>query len=472
MVVDKVLGTIQKHMLLSEGDRVLVGISGGPDSVCLLHVLNMLKNDFGLTVYAVHINHLLRGKESDLDEVYVTGLCERLGTVLFKKSVDVNKVSRENKVSLEEAGRMVRYEEFERIASEIEAQKIAVAHNKNDLAETVLMRMIRGTGLEGLKGIDFKRGKIIRPLLEVERSEIEGYCKENLLEPRTDSSNLTNIYTRNKIRLDVIPYLNREFGVNMVENLWRMAGLLREDNYFIEENANVFYNRCLLKREKKEVVLKASELGTFHEAIKKRIIRYAIKHVKGDLNGIENHHIESAVQLASYGKTGSLIHLPNQIRVSKSYDQLKVYRENVNKNSIHFNIKVNIPGITYLECLDASIEAEVEDAAYRSSENKAADCALLQFFDYEKLKSGINIRNRATGDIFKPIKSNGTKKLKEYFIDCKIPREKRDTIPLVAYGNEILWIIGYKTSDKFKVSENTKRVLKLKYKDGNITNAT
>ena len=238
MIFEKTLSTIKKYNLIEKGDKIVLGLSGGPDSVCLLHILNRLREVLDIEVYAAHLNHQIRGLEAQQDALYVSQLCESLGVTFFVKSINVPQYCKDNKLSLEEGARKLRYEMFFEIKESLNANKIAIAHNMNDQAETVLMRMMRGTGLQGLKGIDYIRdGVIIRPILDIERSEIEAYCEEHKLNPRIDSTNLESIYTRNKIRLELIPYMKENFNSNVTESIVRMSNSLKCDNELIEEEA-------------------------------------------------------------------------------------------------------------------------------------------------------------------------------------------------------------------------------------------
>ncbi|MCX8129888.1 MAG: tRNA lysidine(34) synthetase TilS [Clostridia bacterium] len=461
----KVLNTIRKFNLVQSGESIIVGVSGGPDSVCLLHVLHTLIGELNINnIYAVHINHMLRGDESRLDEEYVVDLCEKLGIRLFSKSFDIKAISRGKSISIEEAGREVRYGQFEAVSAEVGAEKIAVAHNRNDQAETVLMHIIRGAGLEGLQGMEFRRGRIIRPLMEIERSDIEKYCSEKRLNPRTDSSNLKNIYTRNKVRLDLIPFIDNLFKTDITDKLVKASVLLRDDNNYINANVSRIFDQCVISRSRQDIQLDISAINSQHPAIKKRLVRNAVREVKGDLKGIENIHIEGTIAVIQSGKTGIEIHLPFNIRVRKSYNILRIFLHNGSEQvDTAFDRSLNVPGQTVGENQDTFIKAEIEEMIKDKDYNKDAQYSLAKYFDYEKLKTGISIRTRKEGDIFKPYKSNGTKKLKEYFIDNKIPKEERARIPVIAKGNEIVWIIGHKISDKFKVTENTKSILKLEY---------
>jgi tRNA(Ile)-lysidine synthase len=463
-LVNRVFNTIKHHDLIQNGDSLVVGISGGPDSVCLIHVLYTIADKLNIKLFAVHINHMLRGRESDEDEQYVRSLCEAINIKLFVESIDIGREASKRGVSLEEAGREARYTVFNRIAREVGATRIAVAHNKNDQAETVLLNMMRGAGLDGLTGMKYIRNNIIRPLLDVEREHIERYCARHSLNPRVDRTNLEDIYTRNKIRLNLIPYINRLMDLDIVGNICRMSSLLRDDACYIDGISREFFNKSIVRREDGKIWLDIQKLKACHPAMQRRVLRNALSEVKGDLKGIESVHISSVIDMFSNGRTGSQLHLPSGLRAEVSYGQLSIYLKGSNRKEEKLNISINIPGITNVRQSYAFLEAFVEKREKNIEEyGNIRYNSLVQYFDYDKLKLGINIRNRGPGDVFKPFKSNGTKKLKEYFIDNKVPRDLRDKILLIAKGKEIVWVIGYKISDKFKVTENTKTVLKLNY---------
>jgi len=472
-MLEKVLDTIHRHKMLSAGDKVVIALSGGPDSVALLHVLFSLQQELNISLYALHVNHMLRNEESEGDEAYVAGLCSQLGIPLKICRIDVGSVAREKGLSLEEAGREIRYCELYKHADDIGANRIAVAHNRNDQAETVLMNIIRGTGLKGLAGIDYIRGKIIRPLLGIDRKEIEEYCSENGLIPRIDSTNLRNDFTRNKIRLDLIPFINKSFNTDITESVFRMSELARTDNDFLETEAERAYSECLVLEDDKCVFMDIGKLKMLHAAVLGRVLRIGACRVLGDVKGIGMVHIEAVEDLIQKGRTGTCTELPRGLRAYIEYGRLKFFKSGgSNEEALlcgirqSFDTEVTIDGITYIAGTDYALKAEViTGIANIDKYINMGYNSLVQFFDYDKLRRGIHIRSRQNGDVFKPLNSNGTKKLKEYFIDNKIPREKRDSIPLVACDKEIVWVIGYKISDKFKVTENTKTVLKLQFFD-------
>ncbi|HHW31348.1 MAG TPA: tRNA lysidine(34) synthetase TilS [Clostridiaceae bacterium] len=473
-MVKKVLETIKKYNLIEKGDTVLVGVSGGPDSVCLLHILYKLKDELEIELYAAHVNHMLRGEFSDNDQEYVTILCKQFNIPLFTKKCNIMEMAASQRLSLEETGRKARYDFFESCSQEINADKIAVAHNKNDQAETILMNIIRGTGTDGLKGMEHRRGKIIRPLLDIRREEIEKYCADNNLNPRIDASNNESIYTRNKVRLELVPFIDRLFDTKVVESIYKMSLLVRDDYDFIDSYTEAQYKSSIEEIGENSVSLSISKITSNHPAIIKRIIRKAIADIRGDINGIHNRHIQDAYMLCIEGRTGAEIHLPGGLKVLKSYNILKIFHSGKEDVAADFESPVTVPGVTRVctgnmeiivnaitidkfktDLPDKNVNSDVEN--YK----KLRYNSLIQFFDYDKLYTGINIRNRRNGDVFYPYKSSGTKKLKDYFIDNKIPREIRNSIPLIAMNNNIVWVIGYRINDKYKVTENTKNVLKL-----------
>jgi len=463
-IVQKVLNTAGRYNLFRRGSRILVGISGGPDSVCLLHVLCCIAGDFDLYLSALHVNHMLRGEDAYLDEEYVKSFCNELKVPLYIEHADAKGYSRKTGISLEEAGREIRYRLYEKYAEKTDADAIALAHNMNDQAETVLLNLIRGTGLDGLTGMEYKRGKIIRPLLNIRREEIENYCRVNNLQPRTDSSNKEDIFTRNRIRLKLIPFIDENFNTDLVYRLSRMTEILKDDRNCLEISADSFFNSPAIKRSKDVVEIEISKLMDLHGALRARVIRKCIGFVKGNVKNISQQHMEDVIKLAAIGKTGTMAHLPGGIRAEISYGILKLYKKSYNEENSQYCYLINIPGEIYIKEIDKTLKADlIENPSIDKLKGNNENKINVQLFDYEKLRGEITVRNRRNGDVFRPVNSPGTKKLKEYFIDKKVPRWERDKFVLVAKGSEIAWIVGHKISDKFKITENTKIILKLEF---------
>ncbi len=467
-LVDRIYAIIKENVLIKPQETVIVGVSGGPDSVCLLHILKMISDLYmEIKIAAAHINHMLRMEESDGDEQYVRELCDELGIILYVKRTDVNFYAKNNSVSVEVAGRKIRYDFFNEVAAEYtETLKIAVAHNRNDRAETILMNLFRGAGPEGVTSMKIKSGRIIRPLLLTDRHEIEDYCEINFLRPRCDSSNLKNDYTRNKIRNILIPHIDRVLKVNSGNSVCRFATLIDDELSFIKQYAKKCYKECaIIKENGSMVVLDLKSFNKCHFALQKRVIRMAIESIYGSLKEIENIHVENAVKLCLEGKTGSILHLPRGIRVYKSYSLVNIFiQQENNKGKIEFCEKIVVPGRTYVNEIDAAVESSLfkHDSDIEKYRHIMKN-SLIQYFDYGKLCNEFYIRNRRKGDRIVPLGMRGTKKLKDYFIDEKIPGNQRNILPLIAAGNEIIWVIGYRTGERFKIIDNTQTVLKLEY---------
>ncbi|HBF5314580.1 TPA: tRNA lysidine(34) synthetase TilS [Clostridioides difficile] len=459
MIFDKVLSTINKHNLIQKGDKIVLGLSGGPDSVCLLHVLNRLKKDFNIEIYVAHLNHQIRGIEAQKDALYVSKLCEDMGIVFFVKSINVPKYCENEGLSLEEGARKLRYEMFYEIKDKIKANKIAIGHNLNDQAETVMMRIMRGTGLKGLKGIDYIRDNcIIRPILDVERNEIEEYCEAYNLNPRIDKTNLENIYTRNKIRLDLLPYMKDNFNSNVIESIVRMSNSLKSDNDYIEKEAEAKFREVSNIKEKGFVEINLDDFVCLHDAIKVRVLRNSIKHILGDTNFVDQRHIEDIMSLEDNSKVNKMLTLPRNIFVYRKKDSIILTNEEIVNEEIEFYYNVPSNGFIKIKELKQIIETQVMSIdRYKSMKLDNSS----KGFDFNKVKGGIVIRSRRQGDKIKL--AMGSKKVKDLFIDLKIPREERCKIPIITDSEGIICVGDYKISENYKIDENTKEVLKINF---------
>ncbi|SHJ89134.1 tRNA lysidine(34) synthetase TilS [Paramaledivibacter caminithermalis] len=469
-IMEKFLQTIQVNNLIEKGEGIVVGVSGGPDSVCLLHLLWRIRKDFNIDIYVVHLDHQFRGIEAQKDARYVEKLCNTLGIKSFIFSYDVSKYSKEKGVTFEVAGRELRYKLFDQIAKETDSSKIAIAQNRNDQAETVLMRLFRGSGLDGLTAINYKRdNKIIRPLLDITRKEIDEYCRENDLKPRIDKTNLESIYTRNKVRIELIPYIEKNFNPCIIDVLWRSANLLRDDSNYLNLLSEEKLRDITIEKNSNKCSLDYKKFNRLDIAIKRRVIRGAIREIKGDLKDLGLTHIESVIELIDKKNVGAKIDLPGHITVELGYNSIDVKNSKKlqDENSTYdFEYELNIGKITYIRPLNASIKAEIIDGL-KSYNNRDRYVA---FVDYNKVKGRLLIRNRRNGDRFKPIGMKGTKKIKDYFIDKKISKDIRDKIPLLCDDKGIIWVIGYRMSENYKIDKKTDKVIKLTYREGCLEN--
>ena len=315
MLEEKVLETIKKYNMIEKQDKIVIGVSGGPDSISLLNVLNNLREKLNIKIYVAHINHMIR-KEADEETEYVRNFCKKIGVDFFVKKIKIEEEAKKLKIGTEEAGRNIRYEFFDEVAKKVGANKIATAHNSNDNAETVLMNIIRGTSISGLKGIEKVRDdKFIRPIIECNRREIEEYCKEERLNPRYDKTNYENIYTRNKIRNILIPYLQKEFNPNVIEVINRLASIATKEEQFFNKIVEKEYKRLLintdnilnyneknkinLNNKEVKVILNLKEFNKLDYVIKSRLLLYTIEKNYGKVTEIEKVHIDDIIKLCN-----------------------------------------------------------------------------------------------------------------------------------------------------------------------------
>ena len=314
---EKIQKTIKKYNLIQTGDKLVLAVSGGPDSIAMLDILRkmyqqeMPERSISVAQLVVaHVNHMIR-KEAAEDEAFVKAYCNKNNIEFYSKSIDIKKIGKYNKIGTEEAGRIERYKFFNEILEKTNSNKIAIAHNKNDNAETIIMNLLRGSGVSGLKGIEAKRGVYIRPLIECERSEIEEYCKENELNPRIDKTNFENIYTRNKIRNIIIPYIKKEFNPNIINTLNRLSEIVSEEEQFIENEVEKAYKKILIDEIEKTIILDLKLFNEQEKVIKSRILLYTITKLFGNSKGIEKIHIEDIIELCS-NKIGNKYLTPNK----------------------------------------------------------------------------------------------------------------------------------------------------------------
>lgn len=474
--------------MINPGDTVLVGVSGGYDSIMLLDVLYRLREDMKFDLAVAHVNHSVRGDESDQDEEYVKKTAEKYGLKYFVKRVDMEDYARKNRITDEEAGRILRYGFFRDVLRELDSEepvlnspaksyekdrcsernesesslsgnkKIAVAHNKNDQAETILLRVMRGTGIDGLRGIEYVNGDIIRPILNISRDEIESYCEEHKLNPRLDSTNLETVYNRNKVRLELIPYIQENFNPNIIDTLFRLTENAIRDSEVLEKSVDAEYDKVIISIKSQKAVFNNEKLIKTDDNIKGRIIRKAIKDAFGNIVGIEEKHINDIILFSNNKSTGKSIDIAKNIRVKLEYDKLYIEKSE-NNSKVSYNYRIDKNKMTIALETGAVLTFEQIE---KSSIEKQSD-RNTEYFDYDCIGGEIAVRNRRDGDRVKLIGLSGTKKLKDFFIDQKVPKEKRDKVPLLVFGDDIAWIAGYRRSRLAKITEKTKKVLKVQY---------
>lgn len=455
----EVLSIVKEYSLINKDENIVVGVSGGPDSMALLYVLLEIKDEIGFNIHIAHINHGVRGVAADNDQLFVERIARQLDLPYHTKNVDMIVYGKEKGISAEEAGRELRYGFFREILQSYGGGKIAVAHNMNDQAETLLMRFIRGTGIDGLKGMEFILGDIIRPILGIRRNEIEDYIKDNNIETVLDHTNLMPIYTRNKVRLELIPYIEENFNPNIINTLWRTSTISMVDSNFLEKHSKERYNEIVKKQDKDTVILDGKKFLEEDRSIQQRIIRSAILKINNSLQGISEPQISNILNLFLTFNTGKQCHISSNIVGRTSYEDFIIEKNGI-KEEKDYLYEINLVGITSIKDLGYSFDVGIITKEEFENIDKIKNTTC---FNFDIIKGNLKIRNRKNGDKIIPFGMNGTKKIKDYFIDEKIPKELRDKIPLLVDDENILWVVGYRTSEKYKVNEDTKRVLVIKY---------
>lgn len=474
---NKVQKFIEQNQMIQKDDRVIAAVSGGADSVCLFVMLVRMAQRGDITLRALHVHHGIRGAEADRDAVFTKELCERFQIpcrIIRKK---VKELALQNKMTLEEAGRVVRYQELERYAAEWDEEmqdgracKIATAHHMGDNAETILYHMFRGSGLRGLSGITPVRGRIFRPLLCVEKEEITEFLKKESLEWCEDSTNQETQYMRNRIRKELLPWVKQYVNAEAVPHIVKSGERIAQAEDFLEYSAAKCYPD-IVKKEKNGVRIIWESFEPQHPAIRSCLIQMALEEVCKSRKDIGGVHVE-AVQELFKKQVGKELSLPNGIQVKRVYEGVWIKRESEKENT------------SKIEQIQGEQETSGEKIAGEwicEGENRADYYHLTTFcyekgmeipqnrytkwFDYDKIKDTVSFRHRQSGD-FITIKGGGKKSVKEYMIHEKIPREIRDSIDLAADGNHIMWIVGYRISEMYKVTEDTKTILQIQYDGG------
>lgn len=455
-MLDTVRNTVSRHRMLSTGDNVLVAVSGGPDSVALLHALWVLREELGISLSVAHLNHGIRGEQADSEADFVQSLAARLELQAVVEKVDLHAVKEEMGLSMQEAARKVRYDFLRRTARALGANKIAVAHNADDQAETVLLNIIRGTGIDGLAGIPPVREEIVRPLINVFRTEIVEYLETNSLPYKTDPTNLTPTYMRNRVRLELIPLLESRFNPGVKNALVSLSELARAESDLIRVETEHAYRR-LASISEAGVELRADDLPEMHEALARRTLRMAIEQVKGDLRDIELRHLDKILESARKAEDFTLTLPSGEVQVTLEAGILRIFQpEEPPELPPPFEQALEIPGRISLKMLGLEIIAEIEEPG-----GPYPDVSAGAVLDIEKIQGELIARSWRSGDRMTPLGMQGRKKLHDMFIDAKIPRWERYSIPVICDDEKIVWAPGLAVSELAKVDVSTRKVVRL-----------
>lgn len=487
----KVEQYIEQYQMIGRGDRIVTGVSGGADSVCLLFVLCELRKKLGFEVIVCHVNHQLRAEAAEQDEAYVKELCRKLDVPcrIFHENVEL--IAKNGKKSLEEAGRIVRSNAFETVCRESGANKIATAHHKNDNAETVLLNLARGSGLQGMCGIRPVYGNRIRPLLCLTRKEIEEWLEEEQISYCTDETNEEDEYTRNRIRHKILPVMEQEINRQTVEHINRLSLQAEEIWEYLNLQADAAWRQMVHpvdvseenpeekqqgKKEEKPAGLKIEEeeYAELPGILQSLLIRRCICEMAEAQKDIEAVHMEAVRGL--FGRqVGKSRDLPYQLRAVRTYAGVEIRRRSEDRDQKknqkkaqeeegtgQQSVELKIPGETYFPGTGQKVCCEICGREEAVSGKELSQKSYTKCFDYDIIKSGLCIRYRRPGDEL-VIDSRGKRqKLKSYFINEKVPKEKRDRILLIAEEEQIVWIPGMRMSAAYQIGDQTTKILKIK----------
>lgn len=483
----KIREFIEKYHMITTGDRVIAGVSGGADSVCLFFALLELKKEIGFELVVVHVNHGLRGEAADRDEAFVRNLCEKYKIPLEVSSVQLESIAKKRKQSLEEAGRIVRREAFSKAMQKYDGTRIALAHHQNDNAETLLMNLARGTGLTGLGGIRPVNGVFIRPLLCLNRGEIEHFLKARDQDFCIDATNAETEYTRNRIRHLVVPVLEEQVNSQAIRHMNDAIEQIWELQDYMDLQARKAFGECVvMEKQAGETVclIRDREWRTYPDILKKMIIRQCLYNVSGRTQDIGQVHVNAIAELFEK-QSGRRLDLPYCVKAVRRYEGVQIGKivcgsEEIRERiEIHDSrtgrnrekdfsyrkeslVKLQIPGETYLEDRNLRIECEIFPKKAGVSFQDIPQKPYTKWFDYDIIRKALFIRTRRSGDSIVIDKDGHRQKLKSWFINEKIPAEERENQLLIAEEDQVVWILGHRMSSAYQVSENTRKILQIR----------
>ncbi|MBI5191069.1 MAG: tRNA lysidine(34) synthetase TilS [Nitrospirae bacterium] len=446
--------TIARYRMFQPGQGVVVAVSGGPDSVAMLRVLAGLAPELGIRLTVAHFDHGFR-PESASEAEFVAGLAKGLGIPCVVERSDLKERLRLAPENKQAAARRARYDFLYRVADDHGAHRIAVGHTADDQAETWLMREVRGSGMAGLASRPPVSGRVVRPLIGASRADIEAYIAEHNIPFVTDPSNLMPVYLRNRLRLEVMPIL-KDINPRVVEAVGQAADILREEDRFLDAYTEDLLRTVMSLAPDGVCRIELAAFSGLPLAIKRRALRLAVRRVKGDLLGLSFGHVAEAVESITTGGTGRGVDMPGGVRVERSYGHLLVYMPE--KTGGGYSVPLPVPGRVVVEGAGIEVEARI------LGEGEAApDDANSSVFDMDKLSGELVVRNKVPGDFFCPVGMEGKKKLKEFFIDMKLPRLVRERTPILVCGDDIVWVMGMRLDRRFVAGEGTKKMVAVRF---------
>jgi tRNA(Ile)-lysidine synthase len=486
-VLSQVRQTIRRHNLIARDETVVVGVSGGPDSVCLLHALMALRGELGFDLHVAHLNHQLRGADADADANFVGEMAAHWQLRLTSATRDVAGLARQYKLSVEEAARHARYGFLAEVAQANHGRTIAVAHNADDQAESVLMHFLRGSGTAGLRGMLYKSKlsdfrlhaaeaahepqlSLVRPLLDVPRTDVDRYCREHNLEPRMDASNLDTTFFRNRLRHELLPLLET-YNPNIREILHRTADVVAAEVEIVRDATHRAWHRVVAANTGDMVRFRLAEWRSLPSALQRSTLREAIHRLRPSLRNINFVHVDAAVSQLQNARTGAQVTLPDGLRLVVEYDTFTIAPAARKTDlpdwpflEVVAALPIVLPGTTPLPDLDWSFEASWEEGW--SDEVFANPDPWTAYLDAGRAGTHLKIRTRRMGDVFHPQGMPAPVRLTDWMTNIKIPRRTRDRLPLVIAGDRIAWVAGFRIGQPFAVTRSTRRVLRLCFRHG------
>ncbi|TCS94282.1 tRNA lysidine(34) synthetase TilS [Hazenella coriacea] len=468
MFLEQLKQQIEQQQLFNHGEKLLVAVSGGPDSMALLYGLHQLSRQNDWKLFVVHVNHQLRGADSEQDEEYVCRKCKDWNIPYAVDRIDVVKQVQQTGENKQAVSRKLRYESFLQVAKKWDIHTCVLAHHADDQVETVLMRLIRGTGVQGLTGIQQVRHwrglRLVRPLLHVSREMIENYCEQEFLEPRMDLSNLSTEYTRNRVRLELIPLL-KSYNPQMKQSILQLSDLVRDEEEVWDDLVQKSLSEILLKKEKDYITIALTPFLQLPVALQRRTVKLILNcYLRQGVHEATLESVEQVRYVAAHNHPSVTVHLPGDWVAQKEYQVLHLQKKTKGKRvsaskSVHDKISLSIPGVTSLEGLLGKIEVIVSNKALSEIDS----CCDWAVFDAEQLLDRLYVRSRQPGDRMTCIGMDGTKKLKNLFMEAKIPRQHRHVHPVVLSGETIIWVPGIRRSKDAQITSKTKSYLTMRW---------
>ena len=446
------------YQMISRGDGILVGVSGGPDSVALLHSLVALAPKWSLRLIVAHLNHQLRGPTADKEAAFVNNIATDLRIPCEVASRDVAAYGTRHRLSLQEAARAVRYAFYDEVAAKYSAEKIALGHHADDNAESILIHLLRGTGPLGLAGMPPVRdGRIIRPLIDLTRKEILAFLERRGLQYVQDPSNLNTDYLRNRIRHQLLPLLKTEYNPNTVDALNRLGSILRDEEDFWDLTVRELVQDPSWEHGSQGISVPIGRLSALHPALLRRVLRHAILSVKGDLKRLGHVHVQAVIQLIVGSSPSGRLDLPGGITVWRDRETLRFLSEPPHKIA---EFAYDILGIQTTRIPEIGQALKLHTCNRSDVLDPRSYPLTTALFDMETIIFPLTVRNFNDGDRFTPLGMNGSQKVKTFFINQKVARSERLRCPILLSGGHIIWVGGYRIDDSVKITNKTKKILK------------